>query len=155
MFCDGRSAAPSNRRIWRGSASDRGGGRIRIARRGVPQSIANTNAFVTVCVSGCCGAFKAANEMCENLQSFCNDSGPPSRPLRSPFPRPAAASLSLSLSLSLSSFLWFLCISVSSCKGICALVAAQGEKSERGCRWPRSRPNTGVAQVVAEKPMLR
>ena len=57
MFCDGCSATPSSRRIWRGSAGDRGGGRIRIARRRVPQSIANTNIFGTVCVSGCCGAF--------------------------------------------------------------------------------------------------
>ena len=36
MFCDGCSATPSSRRIWRGSAGDRGGGRIRIARRRVP-----------------------------------------------------------------------------------------------------------------------
>ena len=110
MFCDARSAAPSSRRIWRGSASDRGGGRIRIARRRVPQSITNTTTFGTVCVSGCCGAFKAQNEMCDNLQSFCNDSGPP--PISSaPLPLPKACG-GLSLSLSLFPFLWLLRIPV-------------------------------------------
>ena len=57
------------------------------------------DAFAFLC---CWAAFKAPTRNVQKFTIIFNDYGPPSRPLRSPFPRPAAASLSLSLSLSLS-----------------------------------------------------
>jgi len=82
-----------------------GGCRVCIARRRVPQSIANTNTFATLlrfCAAG--PLLKLQHEMCKNLQSFSMIMGP--HPVRSAPPsqglrRPLSLSLSLSLSLPL------------------------------------------------------